>query len=67
MSALRFKKAGASDMKLAPTWWRRMDSNHRRQSQQIYSLSPLATWVLLRIQLGGKKVELVDGFEPPTC
>ena len=36
-------------------WWRRMDSNHRRQSQQIYSLSPLATWVLLRIQLGGRR------------
>ena len=31
-------------------WWRRMDSNHRRRSQQIYSLSPLATWVLLRVQ-----------------
>ena len=45
-------------------WWRRMDSNHRRRSQQIYSLSPLATWVLLHIQL---EVELVDGFEPPTC
>ena len=28
-----------------------MDSNHRRRSQQIYSLSPLATWVLLHIQL----------------
>ncbi len=26
-----------------------MDSNHRRQCQQIYSLSPLATWVLLRM------------------
>ncbi len=39
----------------APTWWRRMDSNHRRQSQQIYSLSPLATWVLLHIQLGGRR------------
>ena len=50
MSELRLKKAGASDMKLAPTWWRRVDSNHRRRSQQIYSLSPLATWVLLRIQ-----------------
>ncbi len=24
-------------------WWGKMDSNHRRQSQQIYSLSPLAT------------------------
>ena len=42
-------------MKLAPTWWRRMDSNHRRQSQQIYSLSPLATWVLLRMQLSGRR------------
>ena len=31
-----------------------MDSNHRRQSQQIYSLSPLATWVLLRMQLAEK-------------
>ena len=29
-----------------------MDSNHRRQSQQIYSLSPLAAWVLLRMKLG---------------
>ena len=28
-----------------------MDSNHRRHSQQIYSLSPLATWVLLRMNL----------------
>ena len=36
-------------------WWRRMDSNHRRRSQQIYSLSPLATWVLLHIQLGGRR------------
>ena len=24
-------------------WWRGVDSNHRRQCQQIYSLSPLAT------------------------
>ena len=48
-------------------WWRRMDSNHRRRSQQIYSLSPLATWVLLHMKLQRKKVELVDGFEPPTC
>ncbi len=29
-----------------------MDSNHRRHSQQIYSLSHLATLELLRIQLG---------------
>ena len=43
-------------------WWKRMDSNHRRRCQQIYSLPPLATWVLFHI-----KLELVDGFEPPTC
>ena len=24
-------------------WWERVDSDHRRQSQQIYSLPPLAT------------------------
>ena len=47
-------------------WWEKVDSNHRRHSQQIYSLSPLATWVLLHIR-SVKKVELVDGFEPPTC
>ena len=47
----RDKKVAASDMTLAAAWWRRMDSNHRRRSQQIYSLSPLATWVLLHIQL----------------
>ena len=43
-------------------WWRRVDSNHRSETQQIYSLPPLATRELLHIQL-----ELVDGFEPPTC
>ena len=43
-------------------WWRRVDSNHRSETQQIYSLPPLATRELLRILL-----ELVDGFEPPTC
>ena len=38
-----YKKIGASDAKLAPTWWGMVDSNHRRHCQQIYSLSPLAT------------------------
>jgi hypothetical protein len=28
---------------LGKGWWRGVDSNHRRQCQQIYSLSPLAT------------------------
>ena len=40
--ALVFKKIGASEQ-LAPTWWRRVDSNHRSETQQIYSLPPLAT------------------------
>ena len=33
-------------------------------TQQIYSLPPLATRELLHMKL---RVELVDGFEPPTC
>ena len=32
------------------SWWERVDSNHRRRSQQIYSLSPLATRELSQIQ-----------------
>ena len=32
------------------TWWERVDSNHRRRSQQIYSLSPLATRELSQIR-----------------
>ena len=32
-------------------WWRRVDSNHRSESQQIYSLPPLATRELLRMKL----------------
>ncbi len=43
-------------------WWRRVDSNHRSESQQIYSLPPLATRELLHMNL----LELVDGLEPPT-
>ena len=70
-------------------WWRRVDSNHRSESQQIYSLPPLATRELLHMNLWARaraapgegraapaerrengslqKMELVDGFEPPTC
>jgi hypothetical protein len=40
------------------TWWREKDSNLRRQSRQIYSLIPLATWVSL--QLG------TDNFDAET-
>ena len=49
-------------MTFTPTWWRRVDSNHRSETQQIYSLPPLATRELLRMNL----LELVDGLEPPT-
>ena len=56
-------------------WWEMVDSNHRRRSQQIYSLSPLATReishikffyadsnITLQIRFGTHlKVELVDG------
>ena len=42
--------------------WMEVDSNHRSVSQQIYSLPPLATRELLRMNL----LELVDGLEPPT-
>ena len=32
-------------------WWGKMDSNHRRHCQQIYSLSPLATREFPHMQL----------------
>ena len=32
-------------------WWEMVDSNHRRLSQQIYSLSPLATREISHIKL----------------
>ena len=44
-----------------------VDSNHRSIPQQIYSLPPLAARELLHIRLCHAVVELVDGFEPPTC
>ena len=36
-------------------WWGRTDSNHRSDTQQIYSLSPLATRELphMNLRLGG--------------
>ncbi len=46
-------------------WWGMVDSNHRRHCQQIYSLSPLATREIPQIYV--IRLELVDGFEPPTC
>ena len=32
-------------------WWEKMDSNHRSETQQIYSLPPLATREFSHIQL----------------
>ena len=46
-------------------WWGMVDSNHRRHCQQIYNLSPLATREIPQIY--DIQLELVDGFEPPTC
>ena len=97
----RKRKKTWSKETFTPSWWRRVDSNHRSETQQIYSLPPLATRELLRIQLVPNQieaqrsgfdlersravgselshireserserrgdVELVDGFEPPTC
>ena len=54
-----FCKEKRSKANFAPTWWRRMDSNHRSRRQQIYSLPPLAARELL--------LELVMGLEPTTC
>ena len=43
-----------------PWWWGGMDSNHRSETQQIYSLPPLAT-------REPPHMELVMGLEPATC
>ena len=38
------KKLHANSIKISvQLWWGKVDSNHRRHRQQIYSLSPLAT------------------------
>ena len=42
------------------SWWGRTDSNHRSETQQIYSLSPLATRELPHIHLA--RLEPVDGL-----
>ena len=41
-------------------WWGKVDSDHRSQRQQIYSLPPLATREI-------PHMELVNGVEPSTC
>ena len=58
------KKISSRRKRLLDIWWGMVDSNHRRHRQQIYSLSPLATREIPHIHMN---LELVDGFEPPTC
>ena len=47
---LRIKQKTPHKSARSFTWWERVDSNHRRRSQQIYSLSPLATRELSQIR-----------------
>ena len=47
-------------------WWGKVDSNHRSQRQQIYSLPPLAAREFPHIKLFSRLLELVKGVEPPT-
>ena len=46
-----------------------MDSNHRSQRRQIYSLFPLATREPIHFQISKniRTLELVGGIEPSTC
>ena len=55
-SAKQISSVGKTDLTEKSTdqvdaffWWREMDSNHRSETQQIYSLPPLATREPLRI------------------
>ena len=43
ISSSKTKKKRANQMIYSRFWWGRTDSNHRSETQQIYSLSPLAT------------------------
>ena len=50
-------------------WWEIMDSNHGSHRQQIYSLPHLAALEISHVKQHRrslKRLELVDGFEPPT-
>ena len=40
-------------------WWRGMDSNHRRQSRQIYSLIPLTAREPLHLVSGFLRINLL--------
>ena len=56
------KKVGANDMTVCSGLVEEGGFEPPKLTQQIYSLPPLATRELLHM-----KLELVDGFEPPTC
>ena len=59
-------KKRRSKADFASTWWRRVDSNHRSETQQIYSLPPLATRELLHIQLTPDSIQQKgDDVETP--
>ena len=63
---IKLKKAKSYD--LAFFWWGMVDSDHRSQWQQIYSLPPLAAREIPHMM--GHVVwplELVIGVEPTTC
>ena len=57
-----YKKVGANDMTVCSGLVEEGGFEPPKLTQQIYSLPPLATRELLHM-----KLELVDGFEPPTC
>ena len=61
---LTYKQKKTADKNQQSFWWEKVDSNHRSRRQQIYSLPHLAALEFSHIKL---KMELVDGFEPPTC
>ena len=46
------QKTAKTNVLAVVLWWGRTDSNHRSETQQIYSLSPLATRELPHIHLG---------------
>ena len=54
------KKRTFGRQKFSFCWWGKVDSDHRSQWQQIYSLPPLAAREF-------PHMELVNGVEPSTC
>ena len=67
IALLRKRKESRRERRPDSVWWEKVDSNHRSRRQQIYSLPPLATREFSHIFIVSAGLELVDGFEPPTC